>query len=663
MKGPKISVIIPVYNVEDYLEDTLNSLLNQTIIDDIEILMIDDGSSDDSRYIIERYALDYDNFHAFHKENGGQGVARNYGLRYANGEYIHFLDSDDIIAPDGYEKLYNVVSQGDYDFIVGNVLRFNRYNCREDKLFINSFNGLKENTKLTSINNHPPLVWDTITCNKLYKRDFLKENNIKFIDKKIFFEDLLFSIEGYCKSKSFVFSNEYFYYWRYRANSSSVTQQNDKNLKNFKDRLKVIRLIIDLIKQYELNDSTLNALYEKWLTHDFILYIKKIDTYPSDSLNELLDEVLDILSVIPIEIKENLNSYCRIVYEMIENKDIDSLLDFAPLEYKLKIDPDMKLNLNQKYLSLIDFVEDSLNENLIAKKIDMDTDEENIFIDFEAKVHYLSSKHPHKINAILIDENDDEFPLEISGNQIILPFDLIKDKKSLKIKMRYYYGSNCKESYLINTKRQSIIFNNFDFEMGIGLNKILVINVREIKDGLVNIEKISLDNDLFTFEGISSIKFDDVTIENVLSFEKISYPVDFTDQRFSFTIPYSDIKSSLIKKWELKSIYLMKLPNKITFFKQNNEIYFANTRNKILISDDFYDNSERLFNINNELISVKKEKRKLSRKNSQLTEKNADLTQLNSELSSENKKLKKTLAEFKSRKVVRAVDKVKGYYK
>ena len=187
---------------------------------------------------------------------------------------------------------------------------------------------------------------------------------------------------------------------------------------------------------------------------------------PEGFLNELLDEVLDILSVIPIEIKENLNSYCRIVYEMIENKDIDSLLDFAPLEYKLKIDPDMKLNLNQEYLSLIDFVEDSLNEKLFAKIIDIDTDEKNIFIDFEAKVHYLSSKHPHKINAILIDENDDEFPLEISGNQIILPFDLIEDKQSLKIKMRYYYGSNCKESYLINTKRQSIIFNNFDFEMG-----------------------------------------------------------------------------------------------------------------------------------------------------------------------------------------------------
>lgn len=663
MNNPKISVIIPIYNVEDYLEDTLNSLLNQTIADDIEVLMIDDGSSDDSRYIVERYALDYDNFHAFHKENGGQGVARNYGLEHAKGEYVHFLDSDDIIAPDGYEKLYNVVSQGNYDFIVGNVLRFNRYNCREDKLFINSLSGLEENTKITSINAHPPLVWDTITCNKLYKKEFLMENDIKFLDKNIYFEDLLFSIEGYCKSDSFVFSNEYFYYWRYRANSSSVTQQNNKNLKNFKDRLEIIRLIWDLIKKYEFDEATLNVLYEKWLTHDFILYIKRIDTYPSDSLNDLLDEVLELFSKIPTEIKENLNSYCKIVYKMIENRDIDALLDFAPLEYKLKMNPDMKLSLNQEYLDLIDFVGDSLNGKLVAKTIDLEYDEENIFIDFEAKIHYLSLKYPHDIEAILVDENDQEFMLEISDNQIILPFDLIKDKKSLKIKMKYCHKSNCKESYLINTKRQSIIFDNFDFEMGIGLNKILVINVRKIKEGLINIDNIILNDDLFTFEGKSNYRFDEVLIENVITFEKISYPVNFTNQSFSFTIPYSVIKNSLIKKWELKSNYLMKIPNKITFFKQKNEIYFANTRNKILISDDFYDNSERLFRINNELISVKRKNRQLTQKNLKLTEKNTRLTKSKSKLSAENKKLKKTVAEYKSRKVVKAVDKFKGYYK
>ena len=80
MENPKVSVIIPIYNVEDYLEDTLNNLLNQTFINNMEVIMVDDGSTDNSRYIIEKYALDYDNFHAFHKENEGPSVARNYGL-------------------------------------------------------------------------------------------------------------------------------------------------------------------------------------------------------------------------------------------------------------------------------------------------------------------------------------------------------------------------------------------------------------------------------------------------------------------------------------------------------------------------------------------------------------------------------------------------------
>jgi glycosyltransferase involved in cell wall biosynthesis len=78
MNRPKISVILPIYNVEPYIEECLDSILNQTMIDDLEVIMVDDGSSDDSRYTIERYALDHDNFHAYHKENEGSGIARNY---------------------------------------------------------------------------------------------------------------------------------------------------------------------------------------------------------------------------------------------------------------------------------------------------------------------------------------------------------------------------------------------------------------------------------------------------------------------------------------------------------------------------------------------------------------------------------------------------------
>ena len=88
MENPKISVIVPIYNVEEYLEESLNCLLNQTFIENMEILMIDDGSSDNSRYIIERYALDYENFHAIHNENQGIPTTRNCGLDLAKGEYV-----------------------------------------------------------------------------------------------------------------------------------------------------------------------------------------------------------------------------------------------------------------------------------------------------------------------------------------------------------------------------------------------------------------------------------------------------------------------------------------------------------------------------------------------------------------------------------------------
>ena len=606
--------------------------------------MIDDGSTDNSRYIIERYALDYENFHAFHKENNGQGVARNFGLKYAKGEYIHFLDSDDIIIPDSYEKLYNVVSQGDHDFIVANVLRFDRYNCKNEKLFKNSLQGLKENTKLCGLDNHPQLVWDSIACNKLIKKQFLEEKNIKFLERKIFFEDLLFSIECYCESESFVFLDYYFYYWRLRTDSSSVTQ-NNKDIKNFKDRLEIIRLIWDLIKKYDFKDSTVNVLYEKWLSHDLMLFIKKIDNYPLELIDDLLDEILDIISLIPRELKENLDSYSKIVYKMIENKDIDNLLYFAPLQNKLKSNPDMKLNLNQEYLNLIDFIEDSANEELSVKKTDVAHDDKNIFIEFEAKINYLSSKSSHNINAILIDENDNEFDLKITDNQIIVPFDLIMDKHFLKIKMKYCYESYCKESYLINTRRQSIIFNNSDFEFGIGLNKIFFINIRKISTDLICINNIDFVDDSFVFEGKSKHRFDSVMIENVVFLEKISYPVIFKNDDFSFIIPYSDMISSPIRKWELKSGYLMELPKKFTFFESRIEIYFANTRNKILMSVDYYDNLKRISKLNNDLISSRGKIRKLKARNSELTD--------------EIKELKKLIREYRSRKVVRFADKFK----
>ena len=115
----KVSVIVPVYNTSNYLEKCITSLLNQTL-QDIEIIMVNDGSLDNSREIIEEFQKKDNRILLFNKENGGQASARNLGLSKATGEYVAFLDSDDYISPVMYEQLYNKAKSMDYDIVLCN---------------------------------------------------------------------------------------------------------------------------------------------------------------------------------------------------------------------------------------------------------------------------------------------------------------------------------------------------------------------------------------------------------------------------------------------------------------------------------------------------------------------------------------------------------------
>ena len=190
----KISVIFPVYNVENDIKEALNSLLNQTIVDDIEVIMVDDGSTDHSKYIVEEYAENYENFYAFHKENGGLSSARNYGMKQANGEYISFFDSDDLLAFDAYEKLYNYAKKDQCDIIVGNLLKFNAQKTWGQGMCEFVFKDIKEYIANTTLLNTPNLAWDMLNANKIYRRAFLEDNNITYYKENISFEDNLFAI-------------------------------------------------------------------------------------------------------------------------------------------------------------------------------------------------------------------------------------------------------------------------------------------------------------------------------------------------------------------------------------------------------------------------------------------------------------------------------------
>ena len=179
---PKVSVIIPIYNVEKYLAECIDSVINQTL-NEIEIICINDGSTDNSLKIIKEYAKKDNRIKYFTQKNKGAGAARNLGLKHATGEYLGFIDGDDFANPDYLEKLYNKASTTNSDIVVCSA---NRYDIRTKKIEKMPW-ALKVNylpdINIFSYRDMPKYIFNfgqNWNWNKLYRHEFIKRNKIKF---------------------------------------------------------------------------------------------------------------------------------------------------------------------------------------------------------------------------------------------------------------------------------------------------------------------------------------------------------------------------------------------------------------------------------------------------------------------------------------------------
>lgn len=174
----KVSVIVPVYNVEEYLEKCLDSLVNQTL-KDIEIIIINDGSPDNSQKIIDNYTKKYKNIIAIKDTNHGQGHARNKGIKIAKSKYIMFLDSDDTLELNSIEKMYNIMEKENSDVVVADINKI----VKDNKQYFKNYYKYSEKDNINLMLSHPGPVA------KLYKKDIFVKNNIKFLEN-VYYEDL-----------------------------------------------------------------------------------------------------------------------------------------------------------------------------------------------------------------------------------------------------------------------------------------------------------------------------------------------------------------------------------------------------------------------------------------------------------------------------------------
>lgn len=222
----KVSIIVPVFQVEKYLKECIDSLISQTL-KDIEIILIDDGSTDDSLRICEDYKSKYDNIILIHQENKGLSYTRNVGIRISKGKYIAFCDSDDTYKKDMLEKLYNTAELYETDIVMCGYETFPNKRISLPKItteklisnieFINSYNKMHSDNQLC-------FSWRFLINSK-----FLKNKDIVFNENILIGEDFLFNLEIIMQAKKIYVLNEALYNYR-TNNSNSIMNKYNPNL-------------------------------------------------------------------------------------------------------------------------------------------------------------------------------------------------------------------------------------------------------------------------------------------------------------------------------------------------------------------------------------------------------------------------------------------------
>ena len=290
---PKISIIIPVYNVAEYLPKCLDSILTQTL-SDIEIICINDGSTDNSGDILQNYATKDNRIKIIKQNNQGISAARNAGLKIVQSEYVMFVDSDDYIAPDMAEKLYRTMETDKPDVVICSAECVNLLPKDASPDVIEWQSWLQpwfdEYVKPTGIYDVPKTIkheFISVVWNKLYKTDIIKNYKIEFplglIEED---EYWLWAYMIHCKKYEFI--NERLYFYVQRSGSIMTTRNgNDKVL----DILEIELRIYELVKKYAKIED-----YQEILADWYIKTVKEILEYRKpQNLDALLEKIADYM--------------------------------------------------------------------------------------------------------------------------------------------------------------------------------------------------------------------------------------------------------------------------------------------------------------------------------------------------------------------------------
>jgi CDP-glycerol glycerophosphotransferase len=278
-REPLISVVVPAYDVAAYLPACLDSILAQTHRH-LEVIVVDDGSPDESGAIAEEYAARDPRVRVVHTENRGLGAARNEGLRHATGTYLAFADSDDLVPPTAYAVLLKQLRRVGADFVTGDLLR--RHGDRTDSL--RWMNRLHRQRLAVFVDQHPEILGDVFAWNKLFHRGFWDGAGLAWLEG-VRYEDQPTTTAAYLRARRFAVIPDVVYEWRVRDDGSSITQQR-ASIDDLRDRWATKRATLDAVEAYGA-PKVLAVVRDQVLPGDLHRYFAQIPDCPDQWWAEL----------------------------------------------------------------------------------------------------------------------------------------------------------------------------------------------------------------------------------------------------------------------------------------------------------------------------------------------------------------------------------------
>ncbi|MDN3425801.1 glycosyltransferase family 2 protein [Microbacterium sp. APC 3898] len=323
-----VSVVIPVYNAIPYLEACLESVAMQTYRN-LEVVAINDGSTDASEEMLQRYARTDQRFKVYSQENHGLGHTRNRGISLSQGSYVFFLDSDDILPPKAISSLVEAAEKSDADYVVGKVIRFDKERQYAPPRHVEF--GLYKEKAVTTLRESPELMQDSIACNKLWKKELFTEHQLAFTEGK-YYEDLSLTLKSAVLAKKIQVLDEVVYQWRVREEEfmPSITQQQMK-LENTAHRLEALEENRKWLIQTNRPQQIIDEHDLKSLLDVIRLHVLKYALISEEEKVRWKELVYSYLKGIPAGISYKLPDKEKLLYQLMMAEKEEDLMGLSQL--------------------------------------------------------------------------------------------------------------------------------------------------------------------------------------------------------------------------------------------------------------------------------------------------------------------------------------------